>query len=109
MPLLVSTGVIVGIVIVAVALVVAVMAVAARRQRAGRLDQRRTTAAAHRDEAAMTSQTADHATLAAKEQAARAERLRLEAEEQAERADRERAAAEHHEAQAREIDPDVDN
>jgi len=65
--------------------------------------------AAHRDEAAVRSRSAEQARLEAEERTARAERERLNAEEQADRAERERAAAYYHESQAREIDPDADD
>jgi hypothetical protein len=106
-PLLVSGGLVIAIVVlVFLGALVAVVAAQRRRERG---DQDSIIAAGHRDAAGASMRSAEQATITAQEHAARGERQGLEAEQLARRAAQERAAAEHHEAQAREIDPDTDS
>jgi FtsZ-interacting cell division protein ZipA len=98
--------IIIAIIVVIVVLIAGVMANARRKER--ELEVRRDAAAAHRDEAGERDRIARDAELASKEQSVRAERQRIEAEAQAERARQERSAADEHAAEARRIDPDVD-
>ena len=107
MPLFVSGGLVIAIVVL-VFLVAAVAVVAAGR-RGERGDQNSIIAAGHRDAADASMRSAEQATLTAQERSAHGERQGPDAEQLQRRAEQELAAAEHHEAQAREIDPDTDN
>jgi FtsZ-interacting cell division protein ZipA len=102
-----TTIIAIAVIAVIIALIVGVMANARRKER--ELDLRRDAAAAHRDEAGGRERSAREAELAAREQSVRAERQRIEAEAQADRAQQEREAAELHAAEARRIDPDLDD
>lgn len=102
-PLLaVSTALIVVIIVVAV-IVLALLAFLGKRKR---VDQRRTEAGEHREQAQKRSRQAELAEAEAQERAARAKRESLAAEAQADKAQSERAAAADLHERAREIDPD---
>ena len=103
-----STAAIVVIVVVALIVIFLIAMAARRRSRERELEERRTVASAHREEASSRHLTAEKESAAAEEQAARARREAAEAEERAQAAERERATATAHEEHAERLDPDVD-
>jgi hypothetical protein len=103
----VDIGLIIAIVIVAVALL-ALFVLVGRRRKAARLEERRVEAHEHREEARIRGARAERTRAEAEERAARARREQAVADEQAAAAGREQRFARERHREADELDPDRD-